>query len=217
MSMWNRESDAPDYKPLAPPRPREGGGEPSRTEAVIGPAIAIRGELAGEQDLLVEGHFEGEIEIPDHQVTIGRSGRVRAEINAKVVVVDGELKGNVSAEQQVVVHASGRVQGDIKAPRVALEEGCQFKGTIDMDPVREEKPAGPDSSPPADAGRPEANRAKEPAVAGEEKGSEGPSGPKETSEPSGNRPGESPQGKGGPPSAGEKPPGGPHGHKQRRR
>jgi len=101
--------------------------------AVVGPASALRGQLSAREDVWIEGQLEGEVQAPAHQVTVSAGGRVRAEVKAESVVVEGELVGNVVASQMVTVRAGGRMQGDIRAPRVALEEGCQFQGDVDMD------------------------------------------------------------------------------------
>lgn len=129
--MWNKSEDE---QPQPQSRP---GGVPKAGSgrAALGPSIAIQGNLAGKEDLWIEGRFEGEIRVPGHQVTIGREGSVQAEIRARLIVVEGKLSGNIVAEEQAVVRATGRVEGDIKAPKVALDEGCQFKGRIDMEPT----------------------------------------------------------------------------------
>ncbi|HEV8240846.1 MAG TPA: polymer-forming cytoskeletal protein [Thermoanaerobaculia bacterium] len=105
----------------------------SGRRAVVGPASALRGQLSAREDVWIEGQLEGEVQAPAHQVTVSAGGRVRGEVKAKSVVVEGELFGNVVASQMVTVRAGGRMQGDIRAPRVALEEGCQFQGDVDMD------------------------------------------------------------------------------------
>jgi len=109
------------------------GGDPRTGRAVVGPASALRGQLSAREDLWIEGQLDGEVQAPAHQVTVSPSGRVRAEIKARSVVVEGELHGNVVASQMVTVRAGGRLTGDIHAPRVGLEEGCQFQGHVDMD------------------------------------------------------------------------------------
>jgi cytoskeletal protein CcmA (bactofilin family) len=116
--------------PGAPPAVRPPGGSFSR----LGPSLTWEGKLSGDEDLLVEGRFRGEIQMPAHQVTIGGQGQVEGEVRASAIIVEGEVRGNLSAAQQVLVRASGRVLGDIRAPRVALDQGCRFKGAIDMEP-----------------------------------------------------------------------------------
>lgn len=117
--------------------------------AVLGAGTAVRGQVAAREDLWIDGQLEGEVQAPAHQVVIGPSGRVRGELRALSVVVEGELLGDLRAEQQAVVRASGRMQGDIRAPRVVLEEGCRYSGRIDMNPADACPPAGALGDQPA--------------------------------------------------------------------
>ncbi|HEV8631519.1 MAG TPA: polymer-forming cytoskeletal protein [Thermoanaerobaculia bacterium] len=114
--------------------PSRGTERSSGHRAVIGAATAVRGQIAAREDLWIEGQFDGEIQAAAHQLTVGAGGRVRADVKARTVVVEGELQGNVAAEQMVLVRAGGRMLGDIQAPRVGLEEGCHFRGNVDMTP-----------------------------------------------------------------------------------
>ncbi|HVQ34767.1 MAG TPA: polymer-forming cytoskeletal protein [Candidatus Bathyarchaeia archaeon] len=99
----------------------------------IGQSIHIKGELTGNEDLTIEGKVEGKIFLKDHNLTIGANGKITAEIQAKTVMVVGEVNGNITADDKVEVAASGTMRGDISAPRVVLADGAKFKGTIDMD------------------------------------------------------------------------------------
>jgi cytoskeletal protein CcmA (bactofilin family) len=101
---------------------------------MIGPSITIKGTVSGDEDLLVQGKVEGSIELKDNEVSVGQSGRVTADVNAKTVKIDGEVTGDISGGEKVVISKSGRVRGNIVAPRVTLEDGAIFKGSIDMDP-----------------------------------------------------------------------------------
>lgn len=105
----------------------------NREAASIGPAISIVGDLTGDEDLIVLGKVEGKIEVPKHSVTVGRSGRVTADIRAKVVHVEGEVKGNLWAAEQIVIRKTATMLGNLTAPRVGLEDGCRFKGSVDME------------------------------------------------------------------------------------
>ena len=105
----------------------------------IGQSIHIKGELTGNEDLTIEGKVEGKIFLKDHNLTIGANGKITAEIQAKTVMVVGEVNGNITADDKVEVAASGTMRGDISAPRVVLADGAKFKGTIDMD----RKPGAP--------------------------------------------------------------------------
>lgn len=101
--------------------------------ATIGPSISIKGDISGEEDLRIEGTVEGVVELSRHNVTVTSSGRVTADIHGKRICIDGQVVGDLSGEE-VVIRKSGRVQGNAKAPRVTLENGCQFRGSIDMQP-----------------------------------------------------------------------------------
>jgi cytoskeletal protein CcmA (bactofilin family) len=99
----------------------------------IGQSIHIKGELTGNEDLTIEGKVEGKINLKDHNLTIGANGKINAEIQAKTVMVLGEVNGNIIADDKVEVATSGSMRGDITAPRVVLADGAKFKGAIDMD------------------------------------------------------------------------------------
>ena len=99
----------------------------------IGKSVQIKGELTGSEDLTIDGKVEGKIHMKDHNLTVGPNGSINAEIHAKAVVVLGKLVGNIKAGEKVEVAASGSMEGDIVAPRVALADGARFKGSIDME------------------------------------------------------------------------------------
>ena len=115
--------------------------------AVIGPGIHIHGDISGDENLIVEGKVDGKIRLKAHQVDIGQNGRVNADITAKVIKIAGEVRGDLTGMEKVVILRSGNVHGNIVAPRMTLEDGAIFKGSIDMDPgesvkTRVAKPAG---------------------------------------------------------------------------
>ena len=155
--VWKKTDDPPTHhhpepSPAAPPRPTAAPAPatvstepPRRTErATIGPSIFIKGDLSGEEDLVVEGRVEGKVDLKQNNVTVGKNGRVRADIFGRVVTIEGEVDGNVFAREQAVLRQSGAIRGNITAPRVILEDGSRFKGSIDMEPPRE---AGNASAP----------------------------------------------------------------------
>ena len=124
----------------------------------IGKSIFIRGELSGNEDLTIEGHVEGKIELRQNVLTIGPNGRIKAQVFAKSVVILGEVTGNVTASEKVDLRDNGSVDGDIAAPRVAIAEGAHFRGSIDMQRAGAKpgetagaKPAGQATTPPAAA------------------------------------------------------------------
>jgi cytoskeletal protein CcmA (bactofilin family) len=98
----------------------------------IGKSVVIKGELNGSEDLTIEGHVEGKIELKDHILTIGPNGKIKAAVFAKSVIVLGEVNGNVTATEKVDIRDGGSVDGDIVSPRVAIAEGAHFRGSVDM-------------------------------------------------------------------------------------
>jgi len=103
--------------------------------ALIGPGIVINGDISGSENLMIEGKVEGKIQLPGHQVEVGTTGKVHADVTAKFIKVEGELRGDINGKEKVVITKAGNVQGNIKAPRVQLEDGAIFKGSIDIDPA----------------------------------------------------------------------------------
>ena len=107
--------------------------------AVIGSRIRIKGDITGDENLIVEGKVNGKIRLKSHNVEIGESGKVHADVVAKVIKVAGEVRGDLNATEKVVISRTGNIQGNIIAPRMTLEDGAIFKGSIDMDPSEPEK------------------------------------------------------------------------------
>lgn len=145
--MWKKDDvSSPTYspEPEATPRPAPTPASPAPSStsttpapragerATIGRSITIRGDVTGNEDLLIQGRVDGSIDLKQHSVTIGSEGEVKASIAGRVVIVEGTVEGNISSEEQVVLRASARVQGDITAPRLVLEDGARFRGGVDM-------------------------------------------------------------------------------------
>ena len=123
----------------------------SNDMAVIGSSIQIDGDLRGDEDLRIEGNVTGTVELKNSALTIGKEGKVTAGVYAKSIAVDGETKGDLYATDRVSVHVNARVQGNIIAPRVSIEEGAHFKGSIEMDPAAVEKALGKTTASTTDA------------------------------------------------------------------
>jgi len=100
--------------------------------AAIGSTVVFSGDLSGDEDLEILGQIKGKVELPSHQLTVGESGRIEAEVKAKSVLVLGRVAGNVEASERVEIQASGIVEGDVRAPRLLVEEGAVVNGTIEM-------------------------------------------------------------------------------------
>ncbi len=132
------EDQASTNRDKRPDRPQVQSSE----IAVIGRSIKIDGDLRGEENLRIEGDINGTIQLPNHNLTIGKEGRIKADAYAESVIVDGVVDGDLYGSECVTIRASARVKGNIVASRVTLEEGAQFKGSIDMDPESVEAALG---------------------------------------------------------------------------
>ena len=156
--MWNWKYDSEEK---AAPQPRytldgnslnKNNPEPRRKSmgqtAIIGQSIHIKGELTGNEDLTIDGTVEGNIELKENNLTVGPNGNIKADIHAKTVTITGETQGNVTAEEKVEIRETGKLRGNIVAPRVVIADGAFFKGSVEMErkstlakdkPLRDEK------------------------------------------------------------------------------
>ncbi len=125
---YNRDMKSP---PIAPKPARSATGH-----ATIGKSIQIEGTLTGSEDLSIDGRIQGRIKLTGHALTIGPNGKIEAGLRAKVVIIQGQVKGNITADDRIQITSSGTVEGDLKAPRVALEDGARFAGSVDMGPTK---------------------------------------------------------------------------------
>src|SRR5579871_3537587 len=150
MAMWWEKKTRPGEEPPSvgpaeiPPAPREEErpmSEPtskftapagSGQRTCLGRTIVAQGQIAGGEDLLIDGQFDGTINLEDHCLTIGAEGRVKAEIRARQVIIQGSVTGNIEAREKVDIRRTGHVVGDLVASTVAIEEGAYFKGSIDI-------------------------------------------------------------------------------------
>lgn len=152
--MWKKkESELPVPEPVVrtePPAPKPAPAHRRSDRAIIGPTLKIQGEVSGEEDLLIQGQIDGKISVKGQSVTIGKSGRVQADVHAKTIRVEGRVRGDLFGLQEVVIEASGDVEGNLVAPSVRLENGSRFKGSIDMESAKQPlpKPAVPQPGPP---------------------------------------------------------------------
>jgi len=116
--------------PVAPSTPSKAAAK----AAVIGPGIVINGDISGTDNLVIEGKIKGQVNLASHEVTVGQSGEVNADVTAKTVRVAGKVNGDLIAKEKVIINSTGNVRGNIVTPRMLLEDGAIFKGSIDMDP-----------------------------------------------------------------------------------
>jgi cytoskeletal protein CcmA (bactofilin family) len=106
----------------------------AREAAVIGPSIHIDGDLRGEEDLIIEGEVSGTVQLKNNVLTIGSQGKVRADVYAHSIYVDGFVEGDLFGFERVSIRKNAQVRGNITCPRISLEDGAKFKGSIEMDP-----------------------------------------------------------------------------------
>ena len=102
--------------------------------ASIGASIRIRGDVTGDENLIIQGEVDGTIKVQGHNVTISKTGKVKANIEAKQIIVEGQLEGDLNGDEKVIIRETGNVYGNIVSPRVTLEDGALFKGSIEMEP-----------------------------------------------------------------------------------
>jgi cytoskeletal protein CcmA (bactofilin family) len=138
-------------------------GERPGDRAIIGPSITIKGDVTGDEDLMIQGRIEGKVDLAQHNVTVGANGRIKANILGRSVTVEGDVEGDLHAEEQISIRKSGKVRGNISAPRVTIEDGATFKGSIDMERKATPRPAP--AAPPAPAPGPAAATGSAPSPA----------------------------------------------------
>ncbi len=118
---------APAQSPAAAPqwsRPTEA--------STISAGLKIKGEITGTSDLTVDGETQGKIRLTNGRVTVGQNGRVTADIDAREIVVNGTVTGNLEATESVRLGASGRVEGSILTPRIGIDDGARLRGNVEM-------------------------------------------------------------------------------------
>ena len=129
--MFNKQDED---RPVTatPPRQSAIGARGSAVASVIGPTLSFVGELSAEEDLIIEGRIEGVIKHQKKNLTVGGQGRVKADIHAKIVVIEGKVEGDVRGDELVVLTRGASVVGNISTPRLSMEEGARFKGNMDI-------------------------------------------------------------------------------------
>lgn len=128
------KSDNSPTQSFSPAPAVEVATSPVKGGALIGASVMIKGSVSGAENITIEGQVDGSIDFSSHEVVIGKSGRVSADVTAKTIRIDGEVEGDIAGHEKVVISKTGKVQGNIVAPRVTLEDGAKFRGSIDMDP-----------------------------------------------------------------------------------
>jgi cytoskeletal protein CcmA (bactofilin family) len=131
--MWKKSDETPDKPkfadntstPLQTPKAAE--------RSVMGSTLTFKGEIFGEENLVIQSEVEGLVDLRDNSVTIGKNGRLKADLYGKNVTIEGKIVGNIVGFDSVRITQTGSVKGNVTSPRVTLEDGARFKGSIDMD------------------------------------------------------------------------------------
>ncbi len=101
-------------------------------QATIGRSLVIKGEVRGEESIYIDGQIEGSIHFAEHRVTVGRNGKVTANISAREVVIMGSVKGNIQCTDRVDIRAEGCLTGDVVTQRISVEDGAILKGSVQI-------------------------------------------------------------------------------------
>jgi cytoskeletal protein CcmA (bactofilin family) len=163
--MWgNKKPETPQTQPVAPPEPktfqtnqppkpapatweekpamstdamRPMAAASDRATARLGASLHVKGEISGNEDLLIDGSVEGLIQLDERKLTVGTTAKVTADIIAREVVVYGTVKGNLRAKDRIEIKKDGSVNGDLTTARIMIEDGAYFKGSIEIDKTAE--------------------------------------------------------------------------------
>ena len=105
--------------------------EERRKAAWIGGSIIVKGDVVSTEDLVIDGQVQGTIELGDHSLTIGQAAAVVADLVAKTVTISGKVTGNVMSTGRVELKSTAKVDGDISAPNLVMEDGANLSGKVD--------------------------------------------------------------------------------------
>ena len=162
--MWNtKKPNAPEARiPQPPPAPMNKKGTetmhtaeatPNPTSAWLGSSLQLKGDITGTEDLLIDGLVEGTIQIEGRRLTVGAGGKVMANIHARDVVVFGYVKGDVRAIGRIEIKKDGSVIGNLTTAQIMIEDGADFKGSIEIDRSTPKETAAAPRAASAGAGR----------------------------------------------------------------
>jgi cytoskeletal protein CcmA (bactofilin family) len=112
---------------------------PDRATARLGASLHVKGEISGNEDLLIDGSVEGLVQLDERKLTVGATAKLTADIIAREVVVYGTVKGNLRAKDRIEIKKDGSVNGDLTTARISIEDGAYFKGSIEIDKSAEKE------------------------------------------------------------------------------
>ena len=139
MGIFGKTPDTQPDREAVRPAPPARGASPAKgetreevtTNCLVGPKTAVKGEISGHEDVVIRGRVEGTISVDKHLI-VDTGGRVQATVRAAVIIISGELVGDCHARERVELRSSGRLRGDIHAPRIVIAEGAEFHGRSHM-------------------------------------------------------------------------------------
>ena len=137
--------------PMSTDAMRPMGATADRSTARLGPSLHVKGEISGNEDLILDGSVEGLVQLDERKLTVGATAKVTADIIAREVVVYGSVKGNLRAKDRIEIKKDGSVNGDLTTARIMIEDGAYFKGSIEIDKSGEKESSSPSFSKPSTA------------------------------------------------------------------
>jgi cytoskeletal protein CcmA (bactofilin family) len=131
--MFNTNKDKPETQAHSSVNADSGFGSTSRASsssgksATLGATIKVKGDISGDENLLIEGQVDGSVNLASHELTVGKTGKVHADLIAKVIRIDGEVHGDIAGKEKVIVSSTSNIKGNIVTPKMTLEEGAALK------------------------------------------------------------------------------------------
>ncbi len=104
----------------------------------MGPSLFLKGELSGEEDVVIEGKYKGKIDLANHNILVSHGAKVKGDIQVKNITINGTVEGNIDASGKIFISKEGHMKGDLKAPKISIMEGAKFKGSVRIDKDLEE-------------------------------------------------------------------------------
>jgi len=155
--MWHKSEDAKStsessakskVSPNLPAQPAAAAVAPSTERVTVNQGIIIKGEISGQGDLIVNGTLEGKVHLPDGSFTAGPNAHVTAEIEAREIIVMGEVVGTLKASERVHISSSGRLTGDMDTRGIVIEDGAILHSKVATPRAAVPQPAADKAAPP---------------------------------------------------------------------
>ena len=161
--MWRKEDEKPQGSAgvsagsMNSTTPASGsiGGLPtsSKAAACVSQGIRIKGEITGSEDLFIDGLIDGKVTVANATVTVGPNATVKAEISGREVIVRGRVEGKLTASERIQIWSTARINGDVKADKIGIEEGAELHGKMEAGKLPAHLADGTVGFKKADAGR----------------------------------------------------------------